>query len=154
MSYLEKLKSKISAPGELPKLPKVKKTENMPTPPTAKTAKRPFDSKDSNRGRRFSGNQDPGTRPEIEPMIDCLHGGECAHLDAPGARRPVCTKAEAPVFDLDACPLQQWARQQPKLEATPDPDPWTQLERERQAQVEASAAVVAPQRGCEIAKYK
>ena len=108
MSYLEKLKSKINAPGELPKLPKVKKAENMPTPPTAKTAKRPFDSKDSDRGRRFSGNQDPGTRPEIEPMSECLHGGKCKHLDAPGGCRPVCKKSGKPVFDMDACPKNQW----------------------------------------------
>jgi hypothetical protein len=109
MSYLEKLKAKTSHPGELSKLPKAVELENMPTPPTAKTAKRPFDSKDSYRGRRFSGNQDPGTGLKIEPMPDCLYGGKCRHLDAPGGCRPVCKNSGKPVFDMDACPLNKWA---------------------------------------------
>ncbi len=57
MRYLEKLKAKISHPGELPKLPKDVEPENIPTPPTAKTAKSPFDGFDSTPGRRFSGNK-------------------------------------------------------------------------------------------------
>jgi len=143
MSYLEKLKSKISHPGELPKLPKVKKAENMPTPPTAKTAKRPFDSKDSDRGSRFSENKVDGALPGIEPMTECLHGGKCPHLDAPRERRPVCSKADAPVFDLGACPLHRWAKKQPKLAASPEPAPRNETQDTRQQQAEAGQAVVA-----------
>ena len=116
MSYLEKLKAKTSPPGELPKLPEGIETENKPTPPTAKSAKTPFGSKDSTRGSLFSGN----IPPQIEPMTTCLHGGKCKHLDGPGDRRPLCNKADAPVFDMEACPVNQWARQQPKLTAATD----------------------------------
>ncbi|MBA2883089.1 hypothetical protein HNR65_003446 [Desulfosalsimonas propionicica] len=59
MTYLEKLKSKISPPGELQKPQKGFEPENTPTAPTAKTAKTPFYTFCSTRGRRFSGNQDP-----------------------------------------------------------------------------------------------
>jgi len=52
--------------------------------------------------------------PKIEAMALCLHGKACNRLNAPGGRRPICSKADAPVFDLEACPLHQWARQQPR----------------------------------------
>ena len=56
-----------------------------------------------------------GAPAEIEPMRECIHGGQCRYLDAPGGCRPICSKAGIPVFDLDICPVNQWARQQPKL---------------------------------------
>lgn len=49
---------------------------------------------------------------KIEAMETCLHGGKCKHLDAPGEIRPICSKADAPVFDLTACPLHRWAETQ------------------------------------------
>lgn len=63
MTYLEKLKSKISPLEELQKLQKGFETENIPTTPTAKTAKTPFYTFYSDRGRHFSGNQDPAPAP-------------------------------------------------------------------------------------------
>jgi len=81
--------------------------------------------------------------PAIEPMTNCLHGGKCPHLDGPGERRPMCSKADAPVFDLMACPVNQWARRQPKLEAPPAADQEPEAQDTRQQQVEAGKAVVA-----------
>ena len=46
---------------------------------------------------------------KIEPMNTCLHGKPCRHLKGPGECRPVCSKADMPVFDMDACPLNKWA---------------------------------------------
>ena len=43
------------------------------------------------------------------PMTTCLNGKPCPHLDAPGERRPVCSKARGAVFDLGACPMNKWA---------------------------------------------
>ena len=45
---------------------------------------------------------------KIMPMTVCLDGKKCAHLDAPGGRRPICAKGGKPVFDLDRCPLNKW----------------------------------------------
>jgi len=45
---------------------------------------------------------------KIEPMTTCLHGKKCPHLDGPGGRRPICSKAGTPVFDLNRCPLNRW----------------------------------------------
>jgi len=107
MSYLDKLKSKTSPPGELQKLQKEIEMENKATRPTAKSAKRPFDSFYSTPGSRFSENEDFNL--EIEPMATCLHGKPCPHLDAPGKQRPGCRKASSPVFNIAACPLGKWA---------------------------------------------
>lgn len=81
--------------------------------------------------------------PPIEPMTECLHGKRCPCLDGPGERRPVCSKADAPVFDLDICPLHKWAKQQPKLAASPEPTTRNKTKDTRQQQVEAGRAVVA-----------
>jgi hypothetical protein len=94
-----------------------KETENKPTPPTAKTAKTPFYPFCSDRGSRFSEKQDPTPEAppaplKIMPMTACLDGKKCRHLNAPGDRRPICSKTGAPVFDMAACPLSKWAELQ------------------------------------------
>jgi hypothetical protein len=109
MTYLEKLKTKISPLEALPKLPKGIETKNMPTPPTANTAKSSFDSFDSDRGRRFSEKQDPDTGLKIESMTECLHGKPCRHLQAPGGdSRPTCKRSGKPIFDMRKCPAGFW----------------------------------------------
>jgi len=51
----------------------------------------------------------PPSGYQIEKMSVCLHGRRCQHLQAPGDTRPVCRKSGTPIFDLDRCPLNQWA---------------------------------------------
>ncbi len=46
---------------------------------------------------------------KIEAMTVCLDGKQCPHLNGPGDRRPVCSRAGMPVFDLNRCPLNRWA---------------------------------------------
>jgi len=57
MSYLEKLKSKMSLPQALPLLPKAKNEENMPMSGTALTALTTLGSKGSSRGTHISENK-------------------------------------------------------------------------------------------------
>lgn len=79
--------------------------------------------------------------PGIKSMATCLHGDQCRYLDAPGGRRPICSKADMPVFDMDTCPLKQWAKHQPKLTATPESDRRVETEDTRQQQAEAGQAI-------------
>lgn len=44
----------------------------------------------------------------IEPMVKCLHGLRCHHLDAPGMVSPICEIAVSGIFDLRECPLGLW----------------------------------------------
>jgi len=136
MKYLAKLKQKKGHPDELPKLSKGGACHIDELP---KLPKDPFDSKDSMPGRHIS-EMHP---PKIEPMRECLQGKPCPHLYAPGERRPLCSKADMPVFDMDACPEYQWAKQQPRLAATPEFDRRPETEDIRQQQAEAGLAVVA-----------
>jgi hypothetical protein len=47
---------------------------------------------------------------QIQPMINCLNGRRCRHLNAPGGLRPICNATGWPVFDLSACPKDKWSR--------------------------------------------
>jgi hypothetical protein len=56
----------------------------------------------------FNGFTEKGAPLKIEVMENCLHGGKCKHLDAPGETRPICSKVGEPVFDLRGCPANKW----------------------------------------------
>lgn len=68
----------------------------------------------SNKNKSISGiiNISNGKEPtlKVEPLTECLHGDQCPQLDAPGGRRPVCKKADKPIFDMRQCPLKRWVR--------------------------------------------
>jgi len=49
------------------------------------------------------GSNEP-VRRGIEPMSGCIHGGMCEHLDSKAGERPLCKKANMPVFDVGLCP--------------------------------------------------
>jgi len=41
-------------------------------------------------------------------MRECLHGKPCQYLDVVSGGRHLCSKADTPIFDLKACPLNLW----------------------------------------------